>query len=97
MPDIQVHLDAHVKEWPHSFAFTTEGGKTIWRGNFNKIVKWRKIVAEVGRPGLHFHDLRHAGNTLAAQTGDQPAGPHGAHGPRHPPSRPDLPTRHLRC
>lgn len=44
-------------------------GKTIWRGNFNKIVKWRKIVAEIGRPGLHFHDLRHTGNTLAAQTG----------------------------
>jgi integrase len=69
VPDIKTHLDTHVKEWPHSFVFTTEGGKTIWRGNFNKIVKWRKIVAEIGRPGLHFHDLRHTGNTLAAQTG----------------------------
>jgi integrase len=59
----------HVKEWPHSFVFTTEGGKTIWRGNFNKLVSWRRTVAGIGAPGLHFHDLRHTGNTLAAQTG----------------------------
>jgi integrase len=26
-------------------------------------------VAAVGIAGLHFHDLRHTGNTLAAQTG----------------------------
>jgi integrase len=69
VPEIKAHLDTHVKEWPHSFVFTTEGGKTIWRGNFNRLVKWRKIVGEIGMPGLHFHDLRHSGNTLAAQTG----------------------------
>lgn len=28
-----------------------------------------QAVAKVGAPGLHFHDLRHAGNHLAAQTG----------------------------
>jgi integrase len=69
LPAIKAHLDTHVKEWPHSFVFTTEGGRTIWRGNFNKIVNWRKVVGEIGVPGLHFHDLRHSGNTLAAQTG----------------------------
>ena len=41
----------------------------IWRGNFNKLVKWREMVEAIGVPGLHFHDLRHAGNTLAARTG----------------------------
>ncbi len=69
IPVLRAHVDAHVKEWPDSFVFTTENGKTIWRGNFNKIVRWRQVVGEVGVPGLHFHDLRHTGNTLAAQTG----------------------------
>lgn len=67
--EIRTHMDTHVKEWSDSFMFTTEGGRTIWRGNFNKLVSWRKAVGEIGMPGLHFHDLRHTGNTLAAQTG----------------------------
>jgi integrase len=29
---------------------------------------WKEAVASIGRSGLHFHDLRHTGNTLAAQT-----------------------------
>ena len=41
LPAIKAHLDVHVTEAPHSFVFTTEGGKTIWRGNFNKLVSWR--------------------------------------------------------
>ena len=28
-----------------------------------------ETVARLGAPGLHFHDLRHTGNLLAAQTG----------------------------
>jgi integrase len=27
------------------------------------------VVASIGAPGLHFHDLRHTGNHLAARTG----------------------------
>jgi integrase len=30
---------------------------------------WRRAREAVGLPGVHFHDLRHAGLTLAAQTG----------------------------
>jgi integrase len=30
---------------------------------------WHKACSDVGIKGLHFHDLRHAGNTLAASTG----------------------------
>ena len=44
-------------------------GTTIWRGNFNKLVDWRRTVASIGASELHFHDLRHTGNTLAARTG----------------------------
>jgi hypothetical protein len=32
-------------------------------------VKWREAVDNIGAPLLHFHDLRHTGNTLAARTG----------------------------
>jgi hypothetical protein len=32
-------------------------------------VGWVENVAAVGAPGLHFHDLRHTGNTFAAMSG----------------------------
>ncbi len=58
-----------MKSSDEAFVFTTDRGKTIWRGNFNKLVEWRKSVAAIGVEGLHFHDLRHTGNTLASETG----------------------------
>ncbi len=30
---------------------------------------WVENVAAIGAPGLHFHDLRHTGNTFAAMSG----------------------------
>jgi len=33
------------------------------------MVGWAEIVESMGKVGLHFHDLRHTGNTLAAQSG----------------------------
>lgn len=63
------HLAEHVKPGRDSFVFTNTAGRMLWRGNFNKLVNWRQMVADMGRPGLHFHDLRHTGNTLAARTG----------------------------
>jgi integrase len=30
---------------------------------------WHQARTKIGRPDLHFHDLRHTGNTLAAATG----------------------------
>ncbi|MET8335275.1 tyrosine-type recombinase/integrase [Streptosporangium canum] len=30
---------------------------------------WNRTRSAVGLPDLHFHDLRHVGNTLAASTG----------------------------
>ncbi|MEU5950460.1 tyrosine-type recombinase/integrase [Micromonospora sp. NPDC047465] len=41
----------------------------MWRGNLNKLIGWKAAVGRVGQPHLHFHDLRHTGNTLAARTG----------------------------
>ncbi|HZG89429.1 MAG TPA: hypothetical protein VEZ42_04370 [Pseudonocardia sp.] len=39
------------------------------RAHFNNLTRWVETVRRPGTPGLHFHDLRHAGNHLAAQTG----------------------------
>ncbi|NBE82407.1 tyrosine-type recombinase/integrase [Micromonospora rubida] len=63
------HLAAEVDDNPEAHVFTTESGRPIWRGNLNKLIKWKATVARIGQPNLHFHDLRHTGNTLAAQTG----------------------------
>ncbi|MDF3140271.1 MULTISPECIES: tyrosine-type recombinase/integrase [unclassified Streptomyces] len=42
-------------------------GATPRRNHFNR--PWRKPCEDAGIKGLHFHDLRHTGNTLAASTG----------------------------
>lgn len=69
LPQIGAHMDTFVLAEPDAFVFTTPSGTTIWRGNFNKLVDWRKTVVSIGAAELHFHDLRHTGNTLAARTG----------------------------
>ena len=42
-------------------------GARLRRNNFGKLVGWSEAVAVVAAPGLHFHDLRHTGNALAAK------------------------------
>ena len=44
-------------------------GGPIRRGNFNKTSAWPQAVASLGMSGLYFHDLRHAGNQFAANSG----------------------------
>lgn len=48
--------------------FTGQRGNPLRRGDFNPRTGWKKAVADIGVPHLHFHDLRHTGNTLAART-----------------------------
>jgi integrase len=69
VPAVKDHLTTYVRDDPAAFVFTGPSGRPIWRGNFNKLVGWPDAAAAVGAPGLHFHDLRHTGNTLAAKTG----------------------------
>ncbi|MFB4304609.1 tyrosine-type recombinase/integrase [Actinomadura sp. GTD37] len=33
------------------------------------MTRWKPVVEALGVPNLHFHDLRHTGNTLAADMG----------------------------
>jgi integrase len=63
------HLE-RVGPGPESPVFTGERGGTPRRGNWRDIVGWPEAVNAAGLPaGFHFHDLRHTGNHLAAQTG----------------------------
>jgi integrase len=39
------------------------------RSGFNKLSGWMEAVRAIGVPGLHFHDLRHTGNMIAADSG----------------------------
>jgi len=67
--ELKRHLRAYVDPEPSAFVFTGPKGKPIRRGNFNPLVGWIEVVGAMGKVGLHFHDLRHTGNTLAAQSG----------------------------
>ncbi|SRR6266542_534325 len=52
-----------------ALVFARPSGAPIRRPHFNKLVNWTEAVVAVGAPGLHFHDLRHTGNVLAAGSG----------------------------
>jgi integrase len=68
-PDVRAHLRDFAGDDPDALVFTGGKGGELRRPNFQRAVKWGETVAAVGLPGFHFHDLRHTGNTLAADTG----------------------------
>jgi integrase len=69
-PDLVKHLDAYVKGDQLALLFTGErDGNAVRRPNFNQRVKRTTVVAAMGLKGLHFHDLRHAGNIWASKAG----------------------------
>jgi integrase len=63
--ELRAHLDEWSQEGADGRVFVGPKGATPRRGNFQ--ATWSKAVANAGVPGLHFHDLRHTGNTLAAE------------------------------
>jgi integrase len=65
--DVKAHLERYVGPEPDALVFTGGHGAPVDRSRWG--VVWRAARAKVGRPDLHFHDLRHTGNTLAAATG----------------------------
>ena len=69
MVDLRAHFAEYVGDEPDAFIFTGPKGIPIRRGNFNPLTKWIDQVAAIGAEGVHFHDLRHTGNMLAAAAG----------------------------
>jgi integrase len=67
IPDIRVHLGVYAEHGADGRVFIGAKKATPRRNHFNRL--WRKACSDAGIKGLHFHDLRHTGNTLAASTG----------------------------
>lgn len=66
LPDIAAHLAKHTRPDTNALVFTCIKGGPLRRSGFNKLSGWPHVVTGMGLPGLHVHDLRHTGNTLAA-------------------------------
>jgi integrase len=64
---LTAHMAAHTDSGPEAFVFTTTRGQRLSTTAFTKAVK--KGFADVGKPDMRVHDLRHVGATLAAQAG----------------------------
>jgi integrase len=69
-PDLLKHLESWVKPGQESLLFTGErDGHAVRRPNFSQRTKWTEVVEKMGLKGVHFHDLRHAGNIWASKAG----------------------------
>ncbi len=68
-PILRDHLSMYVAPEPAALLFTGVQGAPLRRGNFNKLSGWPHAARAIGAEGLHFHDLRHTGNHLAAASG----------------------------
>src|SRR5262245_22661241 len=66
VPELRAHLDDHAQAGADGRVFVGPTGAIPRRTNFQ--ATWRKAVEAAGVPGLHFHDLRHTGNMLAAES-----------------------------
>ena len=70
-PHLQDALQEHVQRFvdgPQGLLFPARDGlKNLSRTSFKR--SWDKAQAAADRPDLRFHDLRHTGATLAAQSG----------------------------
>jgi integrase len=65
LPDVRRHLDRYAGEGRDGHVFLGPRGGQLRRSNFRD--DWIGARAKAGvSVGVHFHDLRHTGNTLAA-------------------------------
>ncbi|SEH00489.1 Phage integrase family protein [Nonomuraea solani] len=69
IPALREHLRLCVKPEAGALIFTGIKGGPMRRSGFNKLSGWMEAVRAIGVPGLHFHDLRHTGNMIAADSG----------------------------
>jgi integrase len=67
LDDLHQHLAAWTGPEPEALVFTGPLSEGLRRATFYGA--WQKARLTVDLPNLHFHDLRHTGNTLAAATG----------------------------
>jgi integrase len=66
IPALREHFDNYVGPDDTDLVFAGRRGGILRRGNFRRESGWAAAVARLGVTGLHFHDLRHTGNMMAA-------------------------------
>ena len=66
--ELSDHLERFAPGGDEALVFTSPMGTPLRHSNFYRRV-WMPALAKVGLPGIHFHDLRHAGNSLTADAG----------------------------
>lgn len=67
LPVVTAHLAEHAQWGPEGLLFPSRKGVQLHPTVTHK--PFRRACTAAGRPDLHFHDLRHTGAVLAAQTG----------------------------
>lgn len=69
VPELRRHLDTYAAPGRDGLVFCGAKGAMLSRRNFHTQIRWKDATRRAGLAGLHFHDLRHIANTLAAATG----------------------------
>lgn len=69
VPHLVAHMNKYVRPGADALVFTGIKGGPLRRSGFNKLTRWSHVVGSLGVPNLHLHDLRHTGNTWAADMG----------------------------
>ncbi len=67
VPELRWHIERFAQPGERGLVFIGAKGGVLRRSNFRPI--WNAACTKAGMGGLHFHDLRHCGGTLAAATG----------------------------
>lgn len=66
--DLDQHLDLYAQDADDGLIFTSPTGTPLRHSNFRRRV-WLTATEKAGLGGVHFHDLRHAGNAFTADAG----------------------------
>lgn len=68
IPILRWHLSCFAQDGDEGLVFTSPTGIPLQHSRFRQRV-WVPALKAAGLTGVHFHDLRHTGNTLAASAG----------------------------
>src|SRR5712691_11366737 len=66
-PELRWHVERFAQAGDDGLVFIGPKGGRLRRSTFRRT--WTRARNAVGLPDLHFHDLRHTGNTMAAGQG----------------------------
>ena len=67
LPEVTAHIENYTQHGEDDLLFVGPKNGPLRRPNFTRT--WRRATEQAGLIGVHFHDLRHTGNHIAAATG----------------------------